>query len=374
MPLPLELQIHDGPTPRRLVLQPADASNPIRIGSDPSCELRFVAASVSPFHAELFHDGSYWCVRDCASLGGTYVDNDRLMITAIRLEIGQEIRIGLGEDAPRLEIMNGAADQRDDVDLAVEVSGFVKAQKKEWRRLKRWTIALPSAGLLVIFALWGGGFLIVASDKADRRAHPERYVNEQPNAGTDRLASIMSGEARPEDVDVKQIIADASFGRTSKIADMAIAAVRGAPGNLNSSGVPVQPMRTTSARASVSSGPTARAVDEASLAALIRERASGNGSNNASLDARLVEESQIITLRRIRALLEQRQQLSVGAAGNTDRQTRIAALDQRLTDLGIDPAKLNWQPGDDLDALSRQIDVNALERIRQKLVAAMSGL
>ena len=369
MPTALELQIVDSTkaTPR-VVLLPTVEADPILIGSDTSCGVKLEGLAVSPLHAELFCDDEFWCLRDRASASGTYLDGNRLFFTAIRLEVGQRIRLGTGDDAAQINVIAGAAQARDGFNLTVEVAGYVKAQRAERRRRLGWKIAVPSAGLMTLIAFWGISAWVVSRDQADRRAHPERYQFEGSNAATERLAAIMAGEARPEDVDVQEIIAAASFGRSSKLVDAALGTFR----RDESDRVRPHGMRVQSERAAVSSEITAKAVDEATLDALIAQRAIGDRAQQAAVETRVIKESRIVTLRRVQTLLEARAALSLQAVSASPRsaQADLKQIEERLSQLGIDLTQLQWQPGEDLEA---KIDAKALERLRVRLVDAMAG-
>lgn len=367
---PLELNILGPGASHRINVRPT-VDEAIAIGSDPVCGVRVEGDAVSAIHAELFHDGEHWCVRDRASAGGTFIDDNRVFISAIRLEIGQRIRLGSGESAAILEVIGGAAPPQEPGSLVAEVAGYVKAQKIERRKLAKWKIALPSGGLLVIVAAWGIGALMVSRDRADRSAHPERYAAEDSNAAGERLAEIMAGEARPEDVDVNQILAAASLGRTSKLADAVIGTLK--PGASRSSGsIRVEGIRTQAAQAPTSSGPRAQTIDEASVGALIASLDTGDASTRTATINRLVEESRILALRRVRSLLDQRAALQErGATPGSDR-AKLEEIERRLASLGINAAGLNYTPGESLDALQAKLDVTVLENIRRRLIAALS--
>lgn len=67
----------------RLIAYPPDAAaisrwlqpgEPVRVGRDPSCDLAIDHPSVSRNHAELYHNGESWHLRDLGSKNGTFVD------------------------------------------------------------------------------------------------------------------------------------------------------------------------------------------------------------------------------------------------------------------------------------------------------------
>ncbi|MDK0698804.1 hypothetical protein P5E74_14295, partial [Clostridium perfringens] len=96
-----------------------------------------------------FCDGDFWCLRDRGSIGGTFIDENRLFVSAIRLEAGQRIRLGTGSAAVQLVVVDGAADERDELFVDEQVDAFVKTQKRSRRALpQRWKIAIPSVGVL----------------------------------------------------------------------------------------------------------------------------------------------------------------------------------------------------------------------------------
>ena len=85
----------------RLIAYPPDAAavtrwlqpdEPLRIGRDPSCDLQIGHPSVSRAHAELYHDGARWHLRDLGSKNGSFVDgigiNDHALPGACWLRLG----------------------------------------------------------------------------------------------------------------------------------------------------------------------------------------------------------------------------------------------------------------------------------------------
>lgn len=370
MPAPLVLEILDASGGSRQVRLEPDV-RPLVIGSDASCELLLASPLVERKHAELFCDGEHWCLRDCNSSQGTYLDGNRLFVTAIRLEVGQRVRLGVGADAVQFVVIAGASSTQQGVDLRREVAGYVKQQKRERRKLRRWAIALPSAGMVAILSVWGLGALIVSHDQAERAAHPERFANEPNNEAVERLASIMAGEARPQDVDVKEIVAAASLGRSSKLVDKALDLVK--PGSVMSA-PPSLPI-ATSASPPTYRTPSAAAVDEGTLAALLDQQAMAEASKRGAFDAQIASQSETITLRRLRNLLDERGRLvqaTSARALSKAESGRLSEIERRLRLLGIDADRISWQPGDELELLAKKIDPVVLERIRRQLVEAMS--
>lgn len=72
----------------------------VTIGSDSHCTVRLDHEAVSRVHAELFHDGAAWQVRDLGSATGTLVNGQ--FITQTRIDGAAEIRIG--PDGPVLQV------------------------------------------------------------------------------------------------------------------------------------------------------------------------------------------------------------------------------------------------------------------------------
>lgn len=49
-----------------------------QLGRNPDRDIRFDLPDVSRLHAELFWDGSAWCLRDCGSVHGTYIESEQI--------------------------------------------------------------------------------------------------------------------------------------------------------------------------------------------------------------------------------------------------------------------------------------------------------
>jgi membrane-bound lytic murein transglycosylase D len=75
--------------------------NNVTIGSDSHCTVRLDHQSVGPVHAELFHDGTAWCVRDLGSATGTLLNGQ--FVTQARIVGAAELRIGHDGPVLRLE-------------------------------------------------------------------------------------------------------------------------------------------------------------------------------------------------------------------------------------------------------------------------------
>ena len=64
-----------------------------KLGRNPDQDIRFNVSSVSRAHAELFWDGQAWCLRDCQSTYGTYIQNRQ--IQQQRLQPYDSFRLGV---------------------------------------------------------------------------------------------------------------------------------------------------------------------------------------------------------------------------------------------------------------------------------------
>ncbi len=64
-----------------------------KLGRNPDQDIRFNVSSVSRVHAELFWDGQAWCLRDCQSTYGTYIQDRQ--IQQQRLQPYDSFRLGV---------------------------------------------------------------------------------------------------------------------------------------------------------------------------------------------------------------------------------------------------------------------------------------
>ena len=62
------------------------------LGRNPDRDIRLDVPGISRIHAELFWDGTSWCLRDCDSAQGTYIGDRRVRESALEPE--QEFRLG----------------------------------------------------------------------------------------------------------------------------------------------------------------------------------------------------------------------------------------------------------------------------------------
>lgn len=63
-----------------------------RLGRADDCEISLDDITVSRWHAEILRDGDDYRVRDCGSLNGTYINNERIDDAALRQ--GDELQVG----------------------------------------------------------------------------------------------------------------------------------------------------------------------------------------------------------------------------------------------------------------------------------------
>lgn len=373
MPKPLEIQITDPAGTRSIRVDVPAGDRLAHLGADEACLIRVSGELIAAIHAELFLDGEFWCVRDCASLSGTFIDDMRLFITPIRLENGQRIHLGRGNGAATIGVLSGAAAPRAGVHVKTVVASFVKEQKRERKRVpKKWKIAVPSIGVILIGLIWAGGAAVVAHRRAALLANPNLAQEEHDNGATERLAAIMSGEARPEDVDVGQIIKDASLGRGSSILSAVIDTVKPTANGSHFA----SPTPRAAVRAAPQVGASRGFTQDRTLPSLMAKRTNATDADRTSLDTEIEQESRRLTLERLRGMLDERQRLMTQALSQpltSAEATRAAQVDQRLTAFGIDPNAMNWQPGQDEAALAAQLDPAVLESVRQRLLAAMSN-
>lgn len=76
------------------------------IGRDESCEVRLKAKSVSRRQAEIYLEGTRWCIRDLNSANGTYLDGERIRQAAL----SSKATLQFGTDGPLIwiELTGGA--------------------------------------------------------------------------------------------------------------------------------------------------------------------------------------------------------------------------------------------------------------------------
>lgn len=65
----------------------------LRIGRDPSCEIRLSDETVSNQHARLFHRNNQWWIEDLLSTNGTFLNDERVETPTILIN-DDEIRVG----------------------------------------------------------------------------------------------------------------------------------------------------------------------------------------------------------------------------------------------------------------------------------------
>lgn len=70
------------------------------IGRDASCGLRIQDPEISRIHAEVYHSGGRWWIRDMGSANGTYVEGGKVD----RFPVIKPLRMTLGQDGPELSL------------------------------------------------------------------------------------------------------------------------------------------------------------------------------------------------------------------------------------------------------------------------------
>lgn len=73
----------------------------VTVGRDDHCTVHLDDEAVSRLHAELFHDGSDWCVRDLGSSNGTLLNGE--FVAHARLDDGASV-VQFGHDGPAIRV------------------------------------------------------------------------------------------------------------------------------------------------------------------------------------------------------------------------------------------------------------------------------
>lgn len=102
---------------------------PVRIGRDYACEICVKDGLVSRQHAELYHDGAQWCVRDLRSRNGTYLDG----IPTDQAPLPGKCTLQLGPDGPIFWLELESATERRPLESMADVADhyFRDSQDKD---------------------------------------------------------------------------------------------------------------------------------------------------------------------------------------------------------------------------------------------------